>query len=165
MNKFNKTIAAVICLSLFGGCTTRPTSIPPTSVSPILYDGADCTRLANEAMQVDQKLTLLSADLESSANADAAFVAIGFLLWPIWFATAATGGAAKEQELGNLKGQKEAIQAASINKKCGLNMQAIDEKASQKMISTIEESKVKCEALGLKPNTENFGKCVLQLSQ
>ena len=153
------------CVSLVGACTTRPSSIPPTSVSPILYDGADCARLANEAMQVDQKLTLLSADLESSANADAAFVAAGFLLWPIWFATAATGGAAKEQELGNLKGQKEAIQSASVNKKCGLNMQAIDEKASKKMISTIEEAKVKCEELGLKPNTEKFGKCVLQLAQ
>lgn len=165
MNRLNKVIATLISASIIGACTTRPASIAPTSVSPILYDGADCARLANEAMQVDQKITLLSADLESSADADAAIVALGFLLWPIWFATAATGGAAKEQELGSLKGQREAIQSASVNKKCGLNMQAIDEKAFNKMTATIEDAKVKCESLGLKPQTENFGKCVLQFSK
>ena len=104
------------------GCVTRPSNIPASHVSSIKYDNVDCTRLGIEAADVESKLSSTTASLTSKANADAAYVAAGFLLWPLWFGTATTGGKAEEQELARLKGEKEAIEKSSLIKNCGVSI-------------------------------------------
>jgi hypothetical protein len=42
------------------------------SVSPIIYDGANCDRLKVELTNVEQKISILSGDLEKDANTDVA---------------------------------------------------------------------------------------------
>lgn len=102
------------------GCATQPSNVAASHVSSIKYDNVDCARLAIEASDVEQKLSSTTARLQSAANSDAGLVAAGFLFFPLWFGTAATGGKAEEQELARLKGEKIALDGVSLRKNCGV---------------------------------------------
>ena len=161
MSYLKNIVIIISSLAFLSACTTRPSNITAMSVSPIIYDGTNCDRLKIELTNVEQKISILSGDLEKDANVDTALVIAGFLFVPLWFGTMATGGKAKEQELGNLKGQKEAMKAASIGKNCNFDFQAIDTAVKDSLDTSIQSAKAKCEASGLKPQSEEFGKCVL----
>jgi hypothetical protein len=161
MTNLKKIVVIISSLAFLSSCTTRPSNITAMSVSPIIYDGANCDRLKVELTNVEQKISILSGDLEKDANIDTALVIAGFLFIPLWFGTMATGGKAKEQELGNLKGQKDAMKSASIGKNCNFDFQAIDTAVKDSLDLSIQNAKAKCEASGLKPQSEEFGKCVL----
>jgi len=161
MSYLKNIVIIISSLAFLSACTTRPSNITAMSVSPIIYDGTNCDRLKIELTNVEQKISILSGDLEKDANVDTALVIAGFLFVPLWFGTMATGGKAKEQELGNLKGQKEAMKAASIGKNCNFDFQAIDTAVKDSLDISIQSAKAKCEAAGLKPQSEEFGKCVL----
>jgi hypothetical protein len=161
MSYLKNIVIIISSLAFLSACTTRPSNITAMSVSPIIYDGTNCDRLKIELTNVEQKISILSGDLEKDANVDTALVIAGFLFVPLWFGTMATGGKAKEQELGNLKGQKEAMKTASIGKNCNFDFQAIDTAVKDSLDASIQSAKAKCEASGLKPQSEEFGKCVL----
>ena len=161
MSYLKNIVVIISSLAFLSACTTRPSNITAMSVSPIIYDGTNCDRLKVELTNVEQKISILSGDLEKDANADVALVIAGFFFVPLWFGTMATGGKAKEQELGNLKGQKDAMKSASIGKNCNFDFQAIDTAVKDSLDTSIQSAKAKCEASGLKPQSEDFGKCVL----
>ena len=161
MSYLKNIVVIISSLSFLSACTTRPSNITAMSVSPIIYDGTNCDRLKVELTNVEQKISILSGDLEKDANTDVALVIGGLFFIPLWFGTMATGGKAKEQELGNLKGQKDAMKSASIGKNCNFDFQAIDTAVKDSLDTSIQSAKAKCEASGLKPQSEEFGKCVL----
>ena len=161
MSYLKNIVVIISSLAFLSACTTRPSNITAMSVSPIIYDGTNCDRLKVELTNVEQKISILSGDLEKDANADAALVIAGFFFVPLWLGTMATGGKSKEQELGNLKGQKDAMRSASIGKNCNFDFQAIDTAVKDSLDTSIQSAKAKCEASGLKPQSEEFGKCVL----
>jgi len=119
MITLKRILSVFIVMAIISGCATRPSNVAASHVSSLKYDAVTCERLAIEADEVESKLSTTTASLESKANTDAALVAAGFLLWPLWFGTAATGGKAEEQELARLKGEKEAISKVSLIKNCG----------------------------------------------
>jgi hypothetical protein len=161
MKNFKRNIAALLIMCLLSACTTRPSNIVATSVSPILYDGANCSRLRSELMSVDEKISMLTTNLERDANIDAALVVVGFLFVPLWLGTAATGGKSKENELANLKGQREAIMTASVGKNCSIDFGQVQRQVEENLNQLIENAKTKCESAGLNRQSEAFGKCVI----
>ena len=48
-----------------------------------------------------------------------------------------------------------------FNKNCNFDFQAIDTAVKDSLDTSNQSAKAKCEASGLKPQSEEFGKCVL----
>ena len=117
-----KLTALSVSATILSGCATQPSNVSASHVSSLKYDSVDCRRLAIEASDVEVKLSSTTASLQKKANADAAFVAGSLFLWPLLLGTAATGGKAEEQELARLKGEKIAIEQASLIKNCGVKI-------------------------------------------
>ena len=117
-----KLIALTVSLSLISGCATQPSNVAASHVSSLKYDSVDCRRLGIEAADVESKLSSVTGSLQSKANTDAVLVGASLILWPFLLGTMATGGKAEEQELARLKGEKIAIEQASLIKNCGVTI-------------------------------------------
>jgi hypothetical protein len=122
MHPLSKSIIFSIIGSIISGCATQPSNVVATHISSLKYDSVDCRRLGIEAADVETKLSSTTASLQSKANTDAMLVGAGLILWPFLLGTMATGGKAEEQELARLKGEKVAIEQASLNKNCGIKI-------------------------------------------
>lgn len=122
MQTITKLTAFTVSVAILSGCATQPSNVAASHVSSLKYDSVDCRRLGIEASDVESKLSSTTASLQSSANKDVALVVGGLFLWPLWLGTAATGGKAEEQELARLKGEKVAIEQASLIKNCGVKI-------------------------------------------
>ena len=118
-----KVTALTVALAIISGCATQPSNVAATHVSSLKYDSVECKRLALEASEVEAKLSATTASLQTKANTDAVLVGVGAIIfWPALLGTAATGGKAEEQELARLKGEKIAIEQASLIKNCGVTI-------------------------------------------
>ena len=96
-------IALVIAAAALGTCTPPSSGdIPPSYVSPVLYQNYTCQQLEQEA------LTVSTRAVQASAAQDNALV---------------LGGGNTAIELASLKGQLVAIEQASIQKNCGIQFQ------------------------------------------
>jgi hypothetical protein len=122
MHPLSKVIIFSIIGSIISGCATQPSNVVATHVSSLKYDQVDCRRLGMEAADVESKLSTTTTSLQSKANTDAMLIGAGLILWPFFLGTMATGGKAEEQELAKLKGEKIAIEQASLNKNCGITI-------------------------------------------
>ncbi|WP_198156876.1 hypothetical protein [Aquincola tertiaricarbonis] len=122
MNRFNpaalRSAAALIAATvLLGGCATASKDIATAYVSPLQFQGYDCSQLTAESVRVHQRVTQLGGRLDQAAQNDKAIVGVGAILfWPALFAL----GGTKEQEAeyARLKGEHEAIAQTAIVKKC-----------------------------------------------
>ena len=96
-------IALVIAAAALGACTPpKSGDIPPSYVSPVLYQNHTCQQLEQEA------LTVSARAMQASAAQDNALL---------------LGGGNTATELAALKGQLVAIEQASIQKNCGIQFQ------------------------------------------
>ena len=112
---FIPAFSLALALSLVG-CASAPDKVSASYVSPIMYRGLECDQLQTELMRVSTKVSQVSSSQEKNAQRDAAAVAVGLVLfWPALFFLA---GEDQAQELANLKGQYEALEQASIIKRC-----------------------------------------------
>ena len=99
------------------GCATASKDITSTYVSPVMYQSYDCQQLAAETVRLQAHVNQLGGRLDQAASNDKAIAAAGALLfWPALFALGGTKG--QEVEYANLKGQADALQVATIEKKC-----------------------------------------------
>ena len=118
MQKHTISFLAILTLSL-GGCATAPSEITPTYVSPLIYKDYDCDQLTAEYARVSRRISDLHGVLKKKADGDNAQMGVGMLLfWPTLFAL--DGDGADTQEYARLKGEANAIESASIQKKCGI---------------------------------------------
>jgi hypothetical protein len=122
MKKSIKFVALTVSLTLVSGCATQPSNVAASHVSSLKYDSVDCKRLGIEAADVEAKLSSVTGSLQSKANTDAVLIGASLILWPLLLGTMATGGKAEEQELARLKGEKVAIEQASLIKNCGVTI-------------------------------------------
>lgn len=110
-------LVGVISAVASAGCATSSKDIASAYVSPLQYQGYDCPQLAAESSRVQQRVNQLSGRLDQAASNDKALVGVGMILfWPALFAL----GGTKEQEaeFARLKGEYDAVQQTSIQKKC-----------------------------------------------
>jgi hypothetical protein len=103
-----RNLFVVAAFAALAGCASSASEISPAYVSPILYQNYTCPQLAQVAGVQDSKRTN-----------DAVMTTVGVVIfWPALFAVKGDGATAAE--LGQLKGQMQAIEQQSILKKCGI---------------------------------------------
>ncbi len=105
---------------LLAGCATQPDEIGSAYVSPLHYKNFDCEQLELEAERVSRRVLELHRSLEEEADADEAQFAVSLiLLWPAIFWLEG-GDDFRANEYSRLKGERDAIEMVSIQKKCSI---------------------------------------------
>lgn len=120
MNKF--IIIAAVTLT---ACATQPEKIPTAYVSPLQYMNYDCDQLSMEAERVSARTIELYRSLKDTADTDEVQMGVGLiLLWPTLFWLEG-GDDVRATEYSRLKGERDAVEKMSIQKKCGIQFQPI----------------------------------------
>lgn len=116
-------ILSISLLAFLSACSTASKDLTATYVSPIQYQTYDCQQLTSEAQRLQGRYVELGGRLDQAASNDKALVGVGMLLfWPALFALGGTKQ--QEAEFSRLKGEYDAIQQASIQKRCGTQQAA-----------------------------------------
>lgn len=112
-------VLPVVAAMALAGCATKPSSIAPTYVSPIIYNGISCEQLSEEAQRVSQRAAAASGVQESQVTKDAVLIGVtAVLFWPAVFFVG--GDSTTATEIAHLKGEMQAIEQASIRNNCGI---------------------------------------------
>ena len=110
------SVACSIAVAL-GGCATASKDIATAYVTPLQYQSYDCAQLAAEVQRIQFRVTELGGRLDQAADNDKAIMGVGLLIfWPALFALGGTKQ--QEAEYARLKGEYDALQQASITRKC-----------------------------------------------
>ena len=89
-------------------------------MSTLQYKDYDCDQLSAEAARVSRRVSELHGSLKKTADNDAAQMGVGLILfWPTLFFLEG-GDGAQAQEYARLKGERDAIEQTSVQKKCGI---------------------------------------------
>jgi len=113
-----KTIAIAMCLSI-AGCAGNPDKMVPSYVSPIAYNNYTCAQLDVEEKKVSRKADELYGHLKKEADADAAQMFVGLVLfWPALFFLEG-GDGPEASQYTQLKGKYKALTEAQKAKNCG----------------------------------------------
>jgi len=112
-----RVTAFLIIASSVAGCATASKDIASSYVSPVVYQSYDCQQIAEETARIHARATQLGGRLDEAASNDKTITGVGVIIfWPALFALGGTK--AQEAEYAALKGQADAINHASIEKKC-----------------------------------------------
>ncbi len=114
-----KNICRCILIStLLTACATDPDKMQAAYVSPVEYQNYTCEQIAMEMRFVSQRVTELYGALDKEAGNDSAQMALGLILfWPALFFLEG-GDDVRAAEYSRLKGQREALEHAAIQKQC-----------------------------------------------
>jgi len=116
-----KKLLTVFVAIAVSACASQPDEIHTTHVSDLQYQEYDCDQLRAEAVRVSDRANDLRRSLKETADADAAQVGVGLILfWPALFLVEG-GDGVEANEYARLKGEKEAIERVSVLKKCAVN--------------------------------------------
>jgi hypothetical protein len=120
MTTFAKATAVILASSLLAaGCASRSDEVSAAYVSPVMYQSYSCRELSQEAQRVSAAAATAAGVQDSQRSKDTvATTAAVVIFWPAAFFVG--GDNARTAELANLKGQMQAIEQASIQKKCGI---------------------------------------------
>jgi hypothetical protein len=99
------------------GCASSPDKIQSSYISPLLYKDYDCEQIAGELERVSRRVSDLYGSLKKTSDDDSAQMAVGMLLfWPALFFLEG-GDGPEAAEYGRLKGERDALEKAAIQKK------------------------------------------------
>jgi hypothetical protein len=114
-------VAATISLTA-AGCASRSEDVAASYVSAHTYQGYSCKELSQEAQRISSAAAGAAGAQDSQRTKDTvATTAAIIIFWPAAFFVGGDG--AKSAELARLKGHMQAIEEASIQKKCGISFQ------------------------------------------
>jgi hypothetical protein len=114
-----KILSLLVLTSFVVGCSTASKDIAPTYVSTALYANYDCEQVRADLMRVNGQLQTLTGKLDKNRENDTVTTTVGMVLfWPSLFFL----GGTKEQEsqYAQLRGEYQALEQVSIQKKCML---------------------------------------------
>ncbi len=114
--KFKGLGVALMISSMLSGCATAGKDVTATYVSPTQFSNLDCEQLRMEGTRLNGRINQLSGRLDEAASNDKAIAAGGLLFLPALFALGGTKQ--QEVELARLKGEYDALQTTSVQKKC-----------------------------------------------
>ena len=104
------------------GCASSSSEITPSYVSPVAYQSYTCQQLALEAQAISTRAATLSGTQDSQRSKDQLATAAAIVVfWPAAFFVG--GDKQNAAELANMKGQRVAVEQASIAKKCNIQFQ------------------------------------------
>jgi hypothetical protein len=114
-----KIVALAVTTASLAACATRSDNISASYISPVTYQGYSCRELSQEAARVSGRAAQAVGAHDQKATNDAVATGVGVVLfWPALFFIKGDGASAAE--VASLRGQMEAIEQASIQKKCGI---------------------------------------------
>ncbi len=101
------------------GCASKSENIAAAYVSPNQYASYSCRMLEEEATRVSSRAIAASGAQDTKATNDAVATGVAVVLfWPAAFLIKGEGASAAE--VARLKGEMDAIEQASIQKRCGI---------------------------------------------
>ena len=104
---------------LTAACATRSENIAASYVSPNSYSSYGCSQLRDEAARISSRAIQVSGAQDQKATNDAIATGVAVVLfWPALFLVKGEGASAGE--VSRLKGEMDAIEQASIRKRCGI---------------------------------------------
>ncbi len=111
-------VVSLLAISIaLAGCATASKDISSSYVSPLQYQAYDCAQLGAETQRIQSKVVEIGGRLDQAASNDKAIAGVGMILfWPALFALGGTK--AQEAEYGRLRGEYDAVQKVSVEKKC-----------------------------------------------
>jgi hypothetical protein len=113
---------ALLGTLLVAGCAKDADQVGATYVSPVLYDSYTCPQLAEEAQRVSSRAAQSAGVQDQKATNDKVAMGVGLVIfWPALLFT--KGNDENTAELARLRGQMDAIEQASIKKRCGITFQ------------------------------------------
>jgi hypothetical protein len=116
-------LCSVFGALILAGCASKASDVAPNYVSPMQYDAYNCSQLAEEAQRVSARASAAAGAQDSQATKDAVATTVGVIVfWPALFFIG--GDKQNAAELGRLRGEMEAIEQASIRRKCGIQFRA-----------------------------------------
>ena len=121
------TIATVIVTS---ACAKKSENISAAYVSPLNYQNLSCRQIEAEARRVSSRTVEISGVQDKKAENDAVATGVALVLfWPAAFFI--KGDKETSAELARLKGEMDALEQASIKKKCNIVFRAEAEKPTE----------------------------------
>lgn len=123
MHNIRNLSAAALAASLaVAGCASRSEDVAASYVSSGTYSSYSCKELSQEAQRVSAAAAAASGAQDSQRTKDVvATTAAVVIFWPAAFFV--SGNNAQTAELARLKGHMQAIEEASVQKKCGIRFQ------------------------------------------
>jgi hypothetical protein len=113
---------ALLCATIIAGCAKDADQVGATYTSPVLYETYTCPQLAEEAQRVSSHAAQASGVQDQKATNDKVAMGVGLIVfWPAMLLT--KGNDENTAELARLKGQMNAIEEASIKKRCGIRFE------------------------------------------
>jgi len=112
--------AVVVSLAIAGvlvsGCASSSESIQASYVSPLQYSNLDCDQIRTELLRVSTRVHEVAGAQDRKHRNDEVAMGVGLVLfWPALFFLM---GGDQKTELQRLKGEYDALDQASIQKKC-----------------------------------------------
>ena len=112
-------LTILICSAIFSSCSNSSKEIVAQYVSPQQYAGYDCFQLNAELMRVAGKVRSLTGKLDKNSENDSTVTGVALILF--WPAVFFLGGTKEEEaQYARLKGEYDALEQASILKKCSM---------------------------------------------
>lgn len=107
---------------MLAACASKSSEITANYVSPIGYQGYTCQQLGLEAQAISAKATELAGAQDQKRTNDQIATGVAIVVfWPAAFFVGGDGQVAAQ--LAQMKGQMNAIEQISIQKKCGIQFQ------------------------------------------
>jgi|HubBroStandDraft_4_1064222.scaffolds.fasta_scaffold177268_3 hypothetical protein len=118
-----KPLAAAIAVAMaLASCAKDANQVGASYISPITYQSYTCPQLAEEAQRVSARAAETAGVQDQKATNDKVAVGVGLIIfWPALLFT--KGNDENTAELARLKGQMDAIEQVSIQKRCGITFQ------------------------------------------
>ncbi|MEL1265884.1 hypothetical protein [Pseudoxanthomonas putridarboris] len=120
-----KTLFAATAVCLLGACAPKPENVKPGYAPQAVYDSLSCQQIASEAINVSNKAHDKAGIERRHRHQDEAIVATGLIVfWPALFFTHGHS-TQSASDLAQLKGEMEALEAASARKGCGIKFDRV----------------------------------------
>lgn len=117
-----RIVWAVIAAAIVAGCASRSENISAAYVSPMQYEPYNCAQIAEESVRLVHRANEVAGVQDKKATNDAIATTVAIVIfWPAAFLVG--GNDQKTGELARLRGELEALEQASIRKKCGITFQ------------------------------------------
>lgn len=134
MKILTRGTAPLVAVAMLAACASSPKKIEAAYVSPIKYSAFTCDQLAIERTAIEYRANILYRSLKKRANADAAKMAAGAVLFlpTLLFLN---GNGAKTAEFSDLKGNYQALRIAAEDKGCDIQFPDFTKTASGERVT------------------------------
>lgn len=114
-----KAFAVLGCAALVSACASRADNIQASYASSAVYQSMTCQQIGLEAARVSGRVAELTVTQNNKAVGDAVMTGVALVVfWPA--ALFVSGDGATAAELARVKGEVQALEQASIAKKCNI---------------------------------------------